>query len=202
MAHGSEEDWLNICGRDPQVVKAILSTTAAYDSCEGVSPIDLAAITELDDIVPVAYGTMRLKAGDFDGLTSLEELDLSGMSISDLPAGVFRDLESLRYLSLADNRIHPRLKNGVFSGLSNLGGLDLRGFSRNPGGITNEPGDLVGRCWTLNQKFMTSPGYAWDPRYGSPRAFAPLTSLGPTTCGASGIYSTTSSRPRVLRTWR
>ena len=175
---GPEEDWLNICGRDPQVVKAILSTTAAYDSCEGVSPIDLAAITYLDDIVPVAYGTTRLKAGDFDGLTSLEELDLSGMKISELPEGVFRDLESLRVLSLADNRIHPRLKNGVFSGLSNMGGLDLRGFSRNPGGITNKPGNLVGRCWTLNQKFMTDPGYAWDPRYGSPRAFAPLTSLG------------------------
>ena len=70
---GPEEDWLNICGRNPKVVKAILSTTAAYDSCEGVSPIDLAAITELDDIVPVAYGTTRLKAGDFDGLTSLED---------------------------------------------------------------------------------------------------------------------------------
>ena len=69
-----------------------------------------------------------MKAGDFDGLTGLERLDLTGNSLSSLPENIFSDLISLRTLDLTDNSLSSLPKN-IFSDLISLRILDLTGNS-------------------------------------------------------------------------
>ena len=67
---------------------------------------------------------MTLPADIFDGLTSLEELDLGGNAIQSLPTGVFDDLTALTDLHLGGADIASVSAN-VFSRLSNLEVLRL-----------------------------------------------------------------------------
>ena len=70
----------------------------------------------------------RLKTlpdGLFDGLSSLQVLDLSGNQFKTLPEGLFQALDSLICLSLYGNEL-TTLPAGVFDGLTNLQELDLR----------------------------------------------------------------------------
>ena len=92
----------------------------------------------------------RIKGGLFDGLTSLETLNLS------------------------HNRFYPKIDDDAFRDLVDLTELDLRGFSRNPAGRSNN-NDL--QCWSDEEKAQTREKYPWNARIGSPLAFAPLTSL-------------------------
>ena len=176
---------LDICDRTWWLRDELLRETPSADTCDYVRIDELEAITELDfsDLGPGGNQGIfhnHLRQGDLRDLSSLERLDLSGLGLSSfehadglfrpsLPGGMFQELTSLEYLSLADNNISPRLGDDVFSGLSNLTELDLRGFSRNPADrISN-----VGRCWTDQQKAWVHPKYPWNPRTGSPQAFAP-----------------------------
>ena len=65
-----------------------------------------------------------MKVGDFNGLSGLEELNLSQNDLSTLPAGVFDDLSSLNSLNLSYNDL-TSLPVGLLSGLSNLTELDF-----------------------------------------------------------------------------
>eukprot|EP00439_Symbiodinium_sp_Y106_P000589 s4749_g1.t1 len=60
----------------------------------------------------------------FDALTELEVLDLSDNELSDLPPGLFRNLQKLTALSLAENALKV-LPPGTFQGLQGLRRLDL-----------------------------------------------------------------------------
>jgi hypothetical protein len=64
--------------------------------------------------------------GTFNGLASLEELELKNMKISVINTGTFEGLDSLRILNLSNNLIST-LKGKAFSGLPMLKTLDLRG---------------------------------------------------------------------------
>ena len=152
--------------------------------------MELAAIETLD-FPGVSGGGTFLKAGAFDGLTGLTELDLSGVGIAVIEVGdgrfsgqlrgaIFSGLDNLETLRLRDNKLFPRISDDAFEGLGNLRKLDLRGFSRNPAGRRGNPAgedERLGRCWTDEEKARIHPKFPWDPRGGTPMAFAPLTSL-------------------------
>ena len=67
-----------------------------------------------------------MPAGVFDDLTSLKFLLLGDNSLVSLPVGVFDGLTSLKSLYLYDNDL-VSLREGVFEDLLNLEYLDLRG---------------------------------------------------------------------------
>ena len=105
---------------------AIVAATTSFDFCHMISPVDMAAITELDLTGKSGYG---LKLGDFAGLTNLEVLNMSGFHLSghtwnQLPAGLFDGLDSLEVLDLSDTNL-LNLNRGIFGGLDTLVELDL-----------------------------------------------------------------------------
>ena len=71
-------------------------------------------------------GITGLQAGDFQGLSSLKELDLLSNDLTRLPVGIFSGLSSLEELDLSSNDL-TGLPAGIFSGLSSLKELDLHG---------------------------------------------------------------------------
>ena len=182
---------VNICDRTWWVRDRLLELTPSNDTCNAVSGAELAAIETLD-FSGVSGGGIFLKAGAFDGLTGLTELDLSGVGIAVIDVGdgrssgqlrspIFAGLDNLETLRLGDNRLFPRISDDAFEGLDNLRELDLRGFSQNPAGRRGNPNDGrkdgLGACWTDEEKARIHPKFPWDPRGGSPTAFAPLTNL-------------------------
>ncbi len=101
-----------ICGRTPSVARAI----AGNLSCDEVDDQHLRRITRLDLI---REGVTSLKAGDFDGLSSLQWLLLENNQLTELPEDVFSGLSNLEVLNLAYNRF-AELPEGLFTGLSSL----------------------------------------------------------------------------------
>ena len=110
----------NVCNRTAQVRDEIMDE-AGVSACGDVTADHLAAITSLS-LIDESIST--LKAGDFAGLTSLEELYLSDNSISSLSAGIFSGLSALEDLSLRQNNL-SNLGANTFSGLTALSSLDL-----------------------------------------------------------------------------
>ena len=115
-----------ICGRTAQVQTAILAKITGVSDCAVVTSTQLAAI----DVVELSYaGITALAAGDFAGLTALEDLYLDDNDLTELPAGVFAGLTALATLDLADNDL-IELPDGVFATLTALKRLTL---ANNPG---------------------------------------------------------------------
>ena len=73
--------------------------------CAEVTDAQLAAIT--GDLRLNDRGITRLRAGDFDGLSNLNVLDLQHNSLKSLPQGVFDDLTRLNRLRLNNNHPNP-----------------------------------------------------------------------------------------------
>ena len=111
-----------ICGRTEHVRTAILRRISGVSNCANVTDAHLAAITGTLDLE--RQGITALAAGDFDGLTSLEALNLYINSLTTLPAGVFDELTALTELRLYDNSL-TTLPAGVFDELTALTTLDL-----------------------------------------------------------------------------
>ena len=117
--------------RTQEVQDAIVAAVPGVDNADDVTSAHLTAITYLD----LGYkGITSLKSGDFSGLPSLTELDLSGNSISNI--SVLSGLTKLRELNLSDNSISNisalrgltkltmlYLKNNSISNVSALEGL-------------------------------------------------------------------------------
>ena len=76
----------NICDRTPQVRDAIMEALEA-DDCAAVGSQELASVVN-----PNGKQITTLKAGDFDNLTRLQQLELAGNQLTSLPAGVFDSL--------------------------------------------------------------------------------------------------------------
>ncbi len=124
----------NICDRTPQVRDAIMEALEV-DDCAAVGSQELASVVNLNPIANLNPNVKQfLKAGDFDGLTSLQGLVLwgklcslpAGAFVCSLPAGVFDSLTELQTLRLADNQL-TELPAGAFDGLTKLQTLYLSG---------------------------------------------------------------------------
>ena len=108
-----------ICSRSPAVVQAI----ADYLSCTDVTDQQLSQITDLH---LGKQGFTSLKAGDLEGLSSLQSLNLDDNRLAELPQDLFAGLANLEFLYLGDNQLRE-LPDGLFTGLSKLRELTLGG---------------------------------------------------------------------------
>ena len=174
------QTFYSVCSRTLFVQEELIKTVRNLDSitaqqmnewCGSVSASQLAGITSLDfGDVPTYHNTHFLKVGDFDNLTGLTQLDLSGLGLGTIKprsgefpyedstihlGDLWRDLSNLETLSLADNKLYPRLPYNAFQGLGNLEELDMRN--------------------ALEKPDQTSCNV--DARETTPNAFAALTSL-------------------------
>ncbi len=86
--------------RTPQIRDAIVDAVPGVNNADDVTAPHLAAITSLN---PAFTGITSLKSGDFNGLTALTYLNLSGNSIGDI--SVLEDLTTLTSLFLAATSI-------------------------------------------------------------------------------------------------
>ena len=127
----------NVCDRTPEVRQAIMDEGVG-DDCASV---ELAYIRSLG---VAEKGLTSLRAGDFEGMSNLQDLVLSGErketrlperryvsvfewwdgGLTSLPVGVFDGLDRLQSLGLGGNQL-TTLPVGVFDGLDSLEGLYL-----------------------------------------------------------------------------
>ena len=114
---------IGICDRTEVVRNAILALITPAN-CEDVRLSDLEGLTGTLDLG--SKSITSVKAFDFGGLSSLETLRLNDNTLigSNLPAGVFADLDSLSVLELDRNPLIG-LPESVFAGLGNLTELKL-----------------------------------------------------------------------------
>ena len=94
-----------ICNRTEEVRSAILDKISDVSDCAKVTDSNLAGIT--GDLTLSNKSISALKAGDFQGLSGLEQLYLNNNNLSDLPDGIFEGLESLDTLWLNFNPGSP-----------------------------------------------------------------------------------------------
>ncbi|MDE2826067.1 MAG: leucine-rich repeat protein [Bacteroidota bacterium] len=151
---------LNICDRTAAVMDAILSRIAATNNCSEVTSTQLAGITGTLDLS--TQNISSLKAGDFDGLTSLTRLDLDENDLSTLPHGVFNELTSLTRLDLSANDL-VRLPDDIFDRLTSLTSLylDENDLSALPDGLFDELTSLT-RLYLEGNDLSTLPDGIFD----------------------------------------
>ena len=131
-----------ICERTQQVRDRLLGMIPRVSDCAEVSASDLAGLDHI--LVLSVQNIEELKAGDFEGLTNLEGLDLSGNELTGLPESIFDGLTNLQALWLTANSL-TQLPDGVFSDLTELRGLRLEGngLTGLPDGIFDNNGKLT-----------------------------------------------------------
>ena len=133
---------MNICDRTPVVMDAILSRIPATNDCSEVTSTQLAAITDTLDLSQKRINI--LKAGDFEGLISLNTLNLGQNALSTLPDGIFDELASLTALVLQSNRLRS-FPHGIFDEMSLLNRLELsnNALATLPDGVFDELASLA-----------------------------------------------------------
>lgn len=114
---------VGICTRHTHIQNEIL-WWLGKDDCADVSDADLASIDGTLHLYD-HYTFTSLDAGDLRGLSSLERL-LMRFDMSELPAGIFDDLTSLRELRLYVEGRRPALPPGLFDRLTGLEELILQ----------------------------------------------------------------------------
>ena len=113
----------DVCDRTPAVRDAIVVAVPEVDDCREVSDAHLLAITGTLDLSD--RGITALNAGDFDGLTSLTGLGLTGNALTASPRAFSDGLTALRSLRLLNNRL-ATLPEGVFADLASPDGAGPR----------------------------------------------------------------------------
>jgi Leucine-rich repeat (LRR) protein len=148
---------MNICDRTAVIMDAILSQIPDTNNCAEVTSAQLAAITDLSGLD--SKNISSLKAGDFDGLSSLTWLWLDGNDLVTLPEGIFDELTSLTGLVLSQNDLNM-LPNGIFDELTSLTGLWLsdNDLSVFPDGIFDELTSLMGLSLSANDLSVLPDG--------------------------------------------
>ena len=111
-----------VCDRTPQVRDAIVASVRGVGDCKDVTDAHLAAIRGLLDMRN--KNISALKPGDFDGLSSLQDIRLDRNQLRTLPPEIFSGLSSLQTLYLGNNQL-TSLPENLFSGLSSLRDLYL-----------------------------------------------------------------------------
>ena len=132
-----------VCDRTPQVRDAIVAAVPGVSDCSNVTETHIAAIRDLLDLRD--KNISALKPGDFEGLSSLQELRLESNQLRALPADIFSGLSSLRRLYLGNNQL-TSLPPDVFSGLTALHDLHLHNNQ-----LTSLPVDLFAGLSSLRQ---------------------------------------------------
>ena len=132
-----------VCDRTPQVRDAIVAAVRGVSDCNDVTDAHLAAIRGTLDLANKSIST--LKAGDFDGLSALQAINLTDNQLSTLPVDVFSGLSSLVGLALDNNQL-TSLPENLFSGLSSLRNLYL-----NQNQLTALPENLFSGLSSLEQ---------------------------------------------------
>ena len=146
-----------ICSRTSDVVLAILEEidrTGGDLGCDEVSDDDLARVREL---FIYRRGITSLRAGDFDGLSGLEVLNLETNRIRELPDGIFDDLPRLEYLLLGDNEL-SELPEGILDKLTRLESLDLEALN-----LTTLPEGAFSNLANLERLQLNSSDIAYLP---------------------------------------
>ena len=118
-----------ICERTRKVRDTLLTKIPDVNRCADATAEHLAAITGILSLN--GQNITALRAGDFDGLTALEQLWLDSNSLTSLSPGVFAGLTSLRNLWLNDNML-TTLPDDVFEPLTLLTDLRLSGNPEAP----------------------------------------------------------------------
>ena len=149
-----------VCDRTPQVRDAIVAAVPSVSDCNDVTDAHLAAITGTLSLI--GESITALAAGDFAGLTALENLNLRVNPLTTLPAGVFDGLTALELLILADNAL-TTLPAGVFDGLTALTGLDLQSnaLTTLPAGVFDGLTALT-ELWLPSNDLTTLPARVFD----------------------------------------
>ena len=111
-----------VCNRTP-AVSAEITRRARAGNCADVTEEMLGVVRSVQ---LNRQGIRRLRSGDFAGLAGLDELELTGNQLPELPPGIFTGLSRLRRLFLSQNQL-SELPPGLFRGLSDLRELFLRG---------------------------------------------------------------------------
>ena len=110
-----------VCDRTPQVQTAILGVLQLQNpspsTCEEVTEAHLA--TGVTSLFLNGQGITALKAGDFEGLTSLTELRLYDNQLTTLPEDIFEGLAALTTLRFGNNQL-TTLPEDIFEGLAAL----------------------------------------------------------------------------------
>ncbi len=120
-----DESITPVADRTSGVRDAIVAKVPGVDDAADVTATHLAAITgTLNLTADRSIRANGLKSGDFDGLTSLTELNMTSASLSTFPDGIFDDLTSLEVLFCFANPI-TTLQDGIFDNLTNLTHLNL-----------------------------------------------------------------------------
>ena len=137
-----------ICARTAGVRAVLLRAIHGVSDCADVTAVHLAAIGTLyiqgfsDAPFYNNSGSVivnELQRGDFDGLSNLRNLYISGTFLDRLPVGIFDGLSNLQWLAIGENEDLRRLPLGVFTGLPKLWRLDLTGSFRGiPAGLLAE----------------------------------------------------------------
>ena len=134
-ASAVQDDTTGICSRTEKVRDAIVAAIPGVSDCADVTSAHLAAVAELDLIeAPETRsgprrggrrGTSALMAGDFDDLTNLTHLRVSGYDgLTSVPAGIFDDLTNLTHLVLSSTEL-TFMPAGILDDLTNLTHLAL-----------------------------------------------------------------------------
>lgn len=127
QAQARAQEAGGICDRTQQVQDAILAALDGED-CAAVTSKQLNSITgtlDLSNIDGDKDDITSLRTGDFDGLSSVQQLWLYDNDISYLPNELLADMSSLTVLYLDNNSLRE-LPSDLFKGLSSLSEVWMR----------------------------------------------------------------------------
>ena len=131
--------------RTLEVRDAIVAAVPGVNSANDVTEAHLKTITRLD---LNDKSITSLKAGDFNGLSSLRTLYLNDNQLTSLPSNLFSGLITLKDLYLNNNQL-TNLPVDLFAGLSSLRQINLH-----TNRLTNLPPDIFSGLSSLTQLFL------------------------------------------------
>ncbi len=184
-----------------------------YNTAPHVSEAHLAAITNLNVTGNRGFALSglggnwfsthgnitALKSGDFDSLSNLTRLDLSGNALSSLPNGLFDKLTNLTTLNLFKNQLNS-LPIGIFDKLTNLITLNLSGnaLSSLPNGLFDKLTNLT-TLNLLDNPLRSLPDDYFDNLTNLETLFLPPTIKQPLLPGTGAITTPLADRTPQVR---